>query len=172
MRVSLAKLSVFSNQTMPKYCPNLIHIFAVLWKYNCSDPRSRVHIHSSTKLYPTFRMDMIRHCVFMLCRTETIVSVQKNMCVTTKKHSWNTGTHVETGVSSHSFSKWDKVKMHTCYYPMFFHVHSYTPRTLRACCSQSKFRILKIRESGARALFLYNCTPNISRSADASVSVA
>ena len=50
--------------------------------------------------------------------------------------------------------------------------HSYTPRTLRACCSQSKFRILKIRESSARALFLYNCTPNISRSADASVSVA
>ena len=50
--------------------------------------------------------------------------------------------------------------------------NSYTPRTLRACCSQSKFRILKIRESSARALFLYNCTPNISRSADASVSVA
>ena len=49
---------------------------------------------------------------------------------------------------------------------------SCTPRTLRACCSQSKFRILKIRESSARALFLYNCTPNISRSADASVSVA
>ena len=40
--------------------------------------------------------------------------------------------------------------------------------TLRACCSQSKFRILKIRESSARALFLYNCTPNISRSAWAS----
>ena len=53
-----------------------------------------------------------------------------------------------------------------------FMFHSYTPRTLRACCSQSKFRILKIRESSARALFLYNCTPNISRSADASVRVA
>ena len=39
------------------------------------------------------------------------------------------------------------------------------------CCSQSKFRILKIRESSARALFLYNCTSNISRSADASVSI-
>ena len=51
-------------------------------------------------------------------------------------------------------------------------VYSYTPRTLRACSSQSKFRILKICESSARALFLYNCTPNISRSADASVSVA
>ena len=50
--------------------------------------------------------------------------------------------------------------------------YSYTPRTLRACCSQSKFRMLKIRESSARALFLYNCTPNISRGADASVSVA
>ena len=48
---------------------------------------------------------------------------------------------------------------------------SYTPRTLRACCSQSKFMILKLRESSAPALFLYNCTPNISRSADASVSV-
>ena len=51
-------------------------------------------------------------------------------------------------------------------------LNSYTPRTLRACCSQSKFRILKIRESSARALFLYNCTPNISHSADVSVSVA
>ena len=40
--------------------------------------------------------------------------------------------------------------------------NSYTPRTLRACCSQSKFRILKIRQSSGRALFLYNCTPNIS----------
>ena len=49
---------------------------------------------------------------------------------------------------------------------------SYTPRTLRACCSQSKLRILKICESSARALFLYNCTPNISRSAEASVRVA
>ena len=53
-----------------------------------------------------------------------------------------------------------------------FNRDSYTPRTLRACCSQSKFRILKISESSARALFLYNCTPNISRSADASVIVA
>ena len=49
---------------------------------------------------------------------------------------------------------------------------SYTPRTLRACCSQSNFRILKICESSAHALFLYNCTPNISRSDDVSVSVA
>ena len=46
-------------------------------------------------------------------------------------------------------------------------VYSYTLRTLRACWSQSKFRILKIRESSARALFLYNCTLSISRSADA-----
>ena len=51
-------------------------------------------------------------------------------------------------------------------------IHSYTPRTLRACCSQSKFRILKLCDSSARALFLYNCTPNISCSADPSVSVA
>ena len=50
--------------------------------------------------------------------------------------------------------------------------NSYTPHTLHACCSQSKFRILKIRESSSGALFLYNCTPNISLSADASVSVA
>ena len=49
----------------------------------------------------------------------------------------------------------------------FFITYSYTPRTLRACCSQSKFRILKIRESSARAIFLYNWSPNISRSADA-----
>ena len=36
---------------------------------------------------------------------------------------------------------------------------SYTPRTLRACRSQSEFRIVKIRESSASAFF-YNCTPN------------
>ena len=62
-----------------------------------------------------------------------------------------------------------------CTQTIFFlwYIHdSYTPRTLRACWSKSKFRILKIRESSARALFLYNCTPNISRSADASVSIA
>ena len=54
-----------------------------------------------------------------------------------------------------------------------WHIYnSYTPRTLRECYSQSKFRILKMRESSARALFLYNCTPNISHSADASVSAA
>ena len=41
--------------------------------------------------------------------------------------------------------------------------NSYTPLTLHACCSQSKFRILKLRESSAHALFLYNCTPNIWR---------
>ena len=51
----------------------------------------------------------------------------------------------------------------------FRFIHSeYTTRMLQP----SKFRILKIRESSARALFLYDCTPNISRSADASVSVA
>ena len=38
-------------------------------------------------------------------------------------------------------------------------IDSYSPRTLRACCSQSEMTILKIRESSARALFLYNCTP-------------
>ena len=56
--------------------------------------------------------------------------------------------------------------------PKVIKQYSYTPRTLRACCSQSKFRILEISESSARALFLYNCTPNISRSANASVSIA
>ena len=37
-------------------------------------------------------------------------------------------------------------------------LHSYTPCTLRACCSQSEFRLLKISQSSKRALFLYNCT--------------
>ena len=32
-------------------------------------------------------------------------------------------------------------------------IYSYTPRTLRACCSQSEFKIFKIRKSSARALF-------------------
>ena len=36
---------------------------------------------------------------------------------------------------------------------------SYTPRTLRADCSQSEFGP-KIRKCSARALFLYNSTPN------------
>ena len=40
---------------------------------------------------------------------------------------------------------------------------SYTPRTLRACCSQSGLTILKIRKSSVRALFLYNCTTNTLR---------
>ena len=38
--------------------------------------------------------------------------------------------------------------------------------TLRACCSQSELRILKIRE---RALFLYNFTPNTLRARERSV---
>ena len=46
-------------------------------------------------------------------------------------------------------SRFSNAKSNKCY--------SYTPRTLRACCSQSEFRILKIRESSARALFLCNC---------------
>ena len=51
--------------------------------------------------------------------------------------------------------------------------NSYTPRTLRACYSQSKFRILKICESSECIIFVqYYCTPNISRIGDASVSVA
>ena len=37
--------------------------------------------------------------------------------------------------------------------------HSYTPH-VRALCSQSEFRILRICESSACALFLYNCTAN------------
>ena len=49
--------------------------------------------------------------------------------------------------------------------------HPNSLRTLHACCSQSTYRILKICESTLRALFLYNCTPNISHSADTSVSV-
>ena len=68
-------------------------------------------------------------------------------------------------------NKQNKTKHHHHWSQNCIH-DSYTPRTLRACCSQSKFRILKIRESSARALFLYNYTLNISRSGDASVSVA
>ena len=47
--------------------------------------------------------------------------------------------------------------------------YSYTPRTLRACCSQSELTILKIHERSARALFLYNCTPNTLRARECSV---
>ena len=50
-------------------------------------------------------------------------------------------------------------------------IHSCTLRTLRACCSQSEFRMLKIGENRACALFLYKCTPNILRSADGSMSI-
>ena len=35
--------------------------------------------------------------------------------------------------------------------------------SLRSCCSQSESTILKILESSAPALFLYNCTPNTLR---------
>ena len=38
--------------------------------------------------------------------------------------------------------------------------HSYPPRTLLACCSQSKLTMFKIRKISARALFLYNTTKN------------
>ena len=48
--------------------------------------------------------------------------------------------------------------------------YSYTLRTLRTCNSQSKLRILKIRERSARALYQYNCTLNTSRNACASIA--
>ena len=52
-------------------------------------------------------------------------------------------SHVHTVMSTNQIEQWH----------MFLSMYSYTPRTLRACCSQSKFRILKIRESSAHALF-------------------
>ena len=48
--------------------------------------------------------------------------------------------------------------------------HSYTPRTVHEWCSQSELRIVKIRKSSARALFLYNIIA--LRTLNASVSVA
>ena len=39
-------------------------------------------------------------------------------------------------------------------------LHLYTPCARRAYCSQSDFRILKIRESSAPALSLYHCSKN------------
>ena len=41
--------------------------------------------------------------------------------------------------------------------------YSYTPRTLRTCCSQSELKIFKIHERNVRALLLYNFTPNTLR---------
>ena len=38
--------------------------------------------------------------------------------------------------------------------------YSYAPRTLCACYDQSELTIHKIRDSSARASFLYNCTQN------------
>ena len=32
-----------------------------------------------------------------------------------------------------------------------------------AACSQSEFRVLKIRDNSTRALLLYNCSPNTQR---------
>ena len=40
-------------------------------------------------------------------------------------------------------------------------IHSCTPRTLHACCSQSELKILNILEGRVHALVLYNCTLNI-----------
>ena len=36
----------------------------------------------------------------------------------------------------------------------------YSYATLHACCSQSELTIVKVTEISARALFLFNCTPN------------
>ena len=47
----------------------------------------------------------------------------------------------------------EKLKDNSLRYKSTIIDYSYTPRTLRACCSQSEFRIFKIRESSARALF-------------------
>ena len=49
-------------------------------------------------------------------------------------------------------------------------VNSYTLHAQSACCSQSELTILKIRESSAHALFLYNCTPNTLRALEHSVA--
>ena len=54
----------------------------------------------------------------------------------------------------------------TCYISKIHSVqiiaNLYTPRTLRACRSQSKFRILKIRESSAHALFCLNSLAKVN----------
>ena len=47
--------------------------------------------------------------------------------------------------------------------------YSFTPCTIGASCSQSELRILKIRKSSVRALFLYNRTSNILRARERSV---
>ena len=47
--------------------------------------------------------------------------------------------------------------------------NSYTPRTLRVCCSRSEFEIPKMRRSRASALVLYNCTLNIVCTRECSV---
>ena len=64
--------------------------------------------------------------------------------------------------------KWDR-KFLFCFV-RFFDTNiiylSYTPRTLRTYCSQSESTILKIHESSARALFLYNCTANSFRTCE------
>ena len=61
-----------------------------------------------------------------------------------------------------------QIKYITWHYYLFIHF-AYTTRMLQPIWIQD---LLKIRESGAHALFLYNCTQNTSHSADASVSVA
>ena len=60
-----------------------------------------------------------------------------------------------------------------CWYTQILHnaiisLLFYTLRVL-ACCSQSELTIFEIRESSARALFLYNCTPNTLRRSARSV---
>ena len=85
---------------------------------------------------------------------------------------WNIALHCHWVIL---FDLWRGKNKYLCQFKLnnnfIITIHTYTPRTLRVCCSQSKFRILKICKSSARALFLYNCTPNISRSADARVRV-
>ena len=70
-----------------------------------------------------------------------------------------------------SYSK-SNCMLHVCkhtMYRMLIIFHLYTPCTLRECCSQSDSRILKIRTSSVRLLFLYNCTPNTLRAYERSI---
>ena len=145
----------------------------VLWYnvvlYDSLKARQRYHAYASK--YHEFI-----HCYCVKWEYNILVSLEIHL------HLYHTGENKQSNSqkSRQRVHIWPRTKMMPTLVGKYkivtrklnFTLHAYTLRTLHACCRQPKFRKLKIRKSSARALFLYNCTPNISRSADASVSVA
>ena len=117
------------------------------------------HVHSQSGL----KSSNIFFKVFQQLKLFTLIllnsdSILKDIQVCTNK--LDIGPIVFEINSPKMIKKYFKIQIcapWNCSHPIEY---SYILRTLRACCSQSELRILKIHESNTRALFLYNCTLN------------